>query len=396
MHRIDTPNRTLALYGAGKDGWRDGVMASGILPTEFNAAFLNAIQEEISGVVEGAGLALNPATNNQLLIAIENLIEVRAGNYALDTGAANAYVIALNPAITAYTNGVVVRAKVANANTGASTLNAGGGVVPLVNDVGSALAVGDLPAGSVFAAAYDLALNKFLITSLVPSQAITQTQADARYTPIASTQFGPTIAANITLAAAQSGMTFDISAGVVTLPAVAAGLRYRFIGTGAGTGVIAAPAAGINYPDGSAITSGNTVAIGTITTWEIICDGSSWVITNTSGQLITKNAVAANQAVPLGQTLINTDWTSTAKLFNTLYTAGATPREVNITITTLAGTAGHLNVETGVGTGVFVQVSQDSGATGVSSNHAAIVGPGRRYNFVITGAPTLVIWAERG
>ena len=181
MHRIDTPNRALALYGAGKDGWRDGVMASGILPTEFNAAFLNAIQEEISGVVEGAGLALNPAANNQLLLAIEDLIEVRAGNYVLDTGVANAYVVALNPVPPARVNGQVVRFRVAHANTGAATINDGFGVVGLLNDVGGALVGGDLPLGGVATAVFDLTVGAYLMVTLVPSQAITQTQADARY-----------------------------------------------------------------------------------------------------------------------------------------------------------------------------------------------------------------------
>ena len=184
MHRINTPNRALALYGAGKDGWRDGVMASGILPTEFNAAFLNTIQEEISGVVEGAGLALNPATNNQLLIAIENLIEVSAGNYVLDTGVANAYVIALNPVPPARANGQVVRFRVSHANTASCTINDGFGVIPLLNDVGGALAAGDLPLGSVVTSVFDSIAGAYLIVTMVPSQAFSQAQADARYAPI--------------------------------------------------------------------------------------------------------------------------------------------------------------------------------------------------------------------
>ncbi len=181
MHRIDTPNRALALYGAGKDGWRDGVMASGILPTEFNAAFLNSLQEEVAGVVEGAGLVLNPAANNQLLTAIQDLIEVRAGNYVLDTGVANAYVVAFNPVPPARANGLLVRFKVAHANTGASTINDGFGVVPLLNDVGGVLVAGDLLLGSVATAVFDSVAGAYLMTTLVPSQALTQTQADTRF-----------------------------------------------------------------------------------------------------------------------------------------------------------------------------------------------------------------------
>lgn len=185
MHRIDTPNRALALYGAGKDGWRDGVMSSGILPTEVNAAFMNTLQEEIAGVIEGAGQVLNPGANNQLLIAIENLIEVRAGNYLLDTGVANAYVVAMNPAPPARQNGQVIRFKIAHANTGASTVNDGFGIVSLLNDVAGALVLGDLPLGSVAVAVFDAVAGAYLMAMLVPSQALTQTQGDGRYAALA-------------------------------------------------------------------------------------------------------------------------------------------------------------------------------------------------------------------
>lgn len=44
-------------------------------------------------------------------------------NYATDTGSANAYAVAPNPAITAYATGQIVTLNPANANTGASTIN---------------------------------------------------------------------------------------------------------------------------------------------------------------------------------------------------------------------------------------------------------------------------------
>jgi hypothetical protein len=181
MHRIDTPNRAINLWGAGKDGWRDGSMVGSILPTEFNANFLNSLQEELANVIEGAGLTLSSAFNTQLYESIQRLIDAQSGNYALDTGAANAYVVAISPAIAAYTNGMTVRFRVVNGNTGASTLNAGAGAVPLVNDVAGALVLGDAPAGGIITATYDSSLNKFIITSLVASQAMSQVAADARY-----------------------------------------------------------------------------------------------------------------------------------------------------------------------------------------------------------------------
>ncbi len=70
MHRIDTPNRAIDLWGAGKPGWRDGNKALGVNPTEFNALFMNSLQEEVAGVIEGAGLVLDPGNNSQLKNAI--------------------------------------------------------------------------------------------------------------------------------------------------------------------------------------------------------------------------------------------------------------------------------------------------------------------------------------
>lgn len=186
MHRIDTPNRAIDLWGAGKPGWKDGNKALGVNPTEFNALFMNTVQEEMANLIEFTGLTLDSANNAQLLLAIENLIEIRSGNYALDTGVANAYVIALSPAISAYTADLSGRFKVIHANTGASTVNFGAGPVPLVNETGGALLNGDLPAGAVVSYSYVFGDNKAYITSLVPSQALSQAAADARYAPFAA------------------------------------------------------------------------------------------------------------------------------------------------------------------------------------------------------------------
>lgn len=66
MLRINTANKAIDLFGAGKHGWRDGAIANGIEPTEFEAAFLNAVQEEIANFIEASGMALDAANNGQL------------------------------------------------------------------------------------------------------------------------------------------------------------------------------------------------------------------------------------------------------------------------------------------------------------------------------------------
>lgn len=166
-----------------------GDPANGTHATKGGAFWFHQLGEEMRAVLTAAGITPSTANNAQLLEAIQRLIDAQSGNYALDTGAANAYVVALSPAITAYGDGMTVRVKAVNANTGASTLNAGGGTVALHNDVGGALVDGDIPAASIFSATYIAASNEFRINSLV------QSQDDTRY---GSSQFSvsASVAAN--------------------------------------------------------------------------------------------------------------------------------------------------------------------------------------------------------
>lgn len=77
-------------------------------------------------------------------------------NYAVDSGAADAYVVTMPQTWTAYTAGWHLTFKVANANTGASTINVDGlGVKAIKKTDGSALDAGDLVAGALVTLVYD-------------------------------------------------------------------------------------------------------------------------------------------------------------------------------------------------------------------------------------------------
>lgn len=77
-------------------------------------------------------------------------------DYAVDTGAADAYAIALTPALTVYIPGMRIAFKASHANTGASTLNVNGlGAKDLVDHNGIALKAGAIPANAIMAAVYD-------------------------------------------------------------------------------------------------------------------------------------------------------------------------------------------------------------------------------------------------
>lgn len=74
MDRVNGSYVAPDLYGAGKDGFKDGNKALGIPATIVNAEFLNAIQEEIANVIEGQGIVLDGGVYTQLRQAILDMI----------------------------------------------------------------------------------------------------------------------------------------------------------------------------------------------------------------------------------------------------------------------------------------------------------------------------------
>jgi hypothetical protein len=74
MHRIDTP-------GSSSGSFVNGNPFSGIASTIIDAAWCQAVQDEIANVVEGAGFTLTKGTNTQLLAAVQALSGAGAGTY---------------------------------------------------------------------------------------------------------------------------------------------------------------------------------------------------------------------------------------------------------------------------------------------------------------------------
>ena len=79
-------------------------------------------------------------------------------NYAVDSGAVNAYIITLNPAPSTLASmvGVTITFKPLVTNTGASTINVNGfGAINIVNTDSSALISGEIVAGNIFQLSYN-------------------------------------------------------------------------------------------------------------------------------------------------------------------------------------------------------------------------------------------------
>ena len=91
MHRIDHSTAVSDLHGAGKPGYTAGSPSTGVPATVVTADALNALQEEIARLVEGAGLTLNKADNAQALAAVQALIAGAAAGLALPSGTVLAF-----------------------------------------------------------------------------------------------------------------------------------------------------------------------------------------------------------------------------------------------------------------------------------------------------------------
>lgn len=112
----------------------------------------------VEAVYDGTNFyVINTISAAQITAAhITETLRESVPQYAADGGTANTYAVTLSPAATAYTAGMVVRFKAANANTGASTLNVNGvGAINLKKSNGGALQANDIVANQLVEAVYD-------------------------------------------------------------------------------------------------------------------------------------------------------------------------------------------------------------------------------------------------
>lgn len=122
---------------------------------------------------------------------VNALIEARVGDYVTSTNVGNAYTVALDPVVTVYTAKTAFAFKASAANTGATTLNAGGGAKALVREDGTAMVAGDIASGAVVTVVFDTATDSFRSTEIVASQIAAAIQAQT-YTAFAAAGAAPT------------------------------------------------------------------------------------------------------------------------------------------------------------------------------------------------------------
>ncbi|WP_261371404.1 carbohydrate kinase [Yersinia bercovieri] len=86
MHRIDTPTAQIDKFGVGKNGFTRGNPQTGVPATALDDDYFDAIQEELAGIVEAAGIVLDKSNRAQVLAAIKKLIGSETDTKYLKTG----------------------------------------------------------------------------------------------------------------------------------------------------------------------------------------------------------------------------------------------------------------------------------------------------------------------
>lgn len=107
---------------------------------------------------------------------------------------------------------------------------------------------------------------------------------------------------------------------------------------------------------------------------------------------VATTAFCTSQDIGVGQTLQNVVG---SKGYNQIYTnSTGKPIFVMLVITTLAGTAASLQIETSPSSGVYEVVAGDTGSANISTNLVGIVPNLCRYKVVTVNTPTLNSWKE--
>ena len=155
------------IYGLGLQPLQGGELPVGI------AVLMYLVQAGVNGgngawiIVESLGGAqqVSPATKSQHAVQATQ-VQAGFGSYALDGASVNVYAGNYTPAVTALTDGMPLRFKAQNANTGASTFSPNGlAAKAIVGLAGTALQGGEITSAGTCTVVYSLTLDKWVLTS---------------------------------------------------------------------------------------------------------------------------------------------------------------------------------------------------------------------------------------
>lgn len=223
--------------------------------------------------------------------------------YGWDIGSANTYAVTYSPAITALVDGLAVRFKAANANTGASTFNPNGlGAKPLVGSGHLPLQGGEIVATSSVWAQYNSTFGgtgAWLIiestggslqvpTASQSQQAVNLSQAQAAFSPIA----GSSSQAFSVAAASTGSQAVNLTQANAAYAAVAGNSANNFNVLTASTATQATPLAQVQ-----SLISGSPTVQGAFKNLRLLAAGTSRSVVVSADEIVLENA--SNQYITL-------------------------------------------------------------------------------------------------
>jgi hypothetical protein len=186
-------------------------------------------------ILASAGGATQVVNGSQSLHAVNISQLLAAGSpYAIDTGTVNAYAATFSPPITALTDGIFVRVKAINQNTGASTFSPNGlAVKPIVGAASLALQGGEINSNGEVWLQYNPAIGSgswVIVASAGGSLQLVPGSASAHAASIGQIQ----AQSNTAFVTAGTAPAFTLSPSPA-VTSLTAGLRFRASFNAAGT-----------------------------------------------------------------------------------------------------------------------------------------------------------------
>ena len=150
----------------------DENIAEGTPGSLIPSAWGNSITTEVLNVIQGAGFAPNENDLTQLIKAIRKIAQAPAGNFAVDTGVANAYAATYAPAVTAVAEGLRLHFRANHSNTADSTFTPAHGLIapaPICSVDFLPLIGGEIPLYGQCTVVYSTASDKWVLTHAIPA-----------------------------------------------------------------------------------------------------------------------------------------------------------------------------------------------------------------------------------
>ena len=220
-------------------------------------------------------------------------------NYALDTGLANAYVVSVSSAVTAYSDGFSFFFKPLNNNSGASTLNVNTlGLKAIVRPDGTAVQLNDIVANQILKLTYNSSYNGFQLDTDISyaNQAAASASAAAASAGSAAASAAATAGAIVAERSASRALT---NLTGITLASGDAQMANAAYVRGKDSGGTTTRMLGINAGNEAYVGS---IDSGAVTTLNVNLAGTNRAVFSSTGLAVTSDSVDGNQLKITGAT----------------------------------------------------------------------------------------------